>query len=45
LYVAAVNQRAAGLYRRLGFRVIEDLQIQLLMERAPGDRSQVVAAP
>jgi ribosomal protein S18 acetylase RimI-like enzyme len=45
LYVAAVNQRAAGLYRRLGFRVIEDLQIQLLMERAPGDRAQVVAAP
>jgi ribosomal protein S18 acetylase RimI-like enzyme len=45
LYVSVSNPRAADLYKRLGFRVIEDLQTDLLMERAPGDRAQVIAAP
>jgi GNAT superfamily N-acetyltransferase len=45
LYVSITNPRAADLYKRLGFRVIEDLQTDLLMERAPGDRAQVIAAP
>jgi ribosomal protein S18 acetylase RimI-like enzyme len=45
LYVSISNPRAAGLYKRLGFRVIEDLLTDMLMERAPGDRSQVLAAP
>jgi ribosomal protein S18 acetylase RimI-like enzyme len=44
LYVSVSNPRAAELYKRLGFRVIEDLQSDLLMERAPGDRAQVLAA-
>ncbi|HEY3837796.1 MAG TPA: GNAT family N-acetyltransferase [Bryobacteraceae bacterium] len=45
LYVSAGNPRAAALYRRLGFRVVEDRQSDLLMERAPGDPSQLVASP
>lgn len=43
LYVSITNPRAANLYRRLGFRAIEDLQTDTLMERAPGDRAQVIA--
>ena len=45
LFVSAGNLRAAALYLRLGFRVIEDRQSDLLMEKAPGDRSQLVASP
>jgi ribosomal protein S18 acetylase RimI-like enzyme len=45
LHVSVTNQRAAALYQRLGFRVIEDQEVNLLMERSPGDRSQVIAAP
>ena len=45
LYVSITNPRAADLYKRLGFRVIEDLETDTLMERAPGDRAQVIAAP
>jgi ribosomal protein S18 acetylase RimI-like enzyme len=45
LYVSAGNIRATALYRRLGFRVIEDQQTDLLMERAPEDQTQMVAAP
>jgi ribosomal protein S18 acetylase RimI-like enzyme len=44
LYVSITNLRAISLYRRLGFRVIEDLQTDLLMERTPTDQAQVVAA-
>ncbi|HLK63205.1 MAG TPA: N-acetyltransferase [Bryobacteraceae bacterium] len=42
LYVSISNPRAAALYRRLGFRVVEDLLTDQLMERAPGDRAQLV---
>ena len=45
LSVSVTNTRAARLYRRLGFRVIADEQMNLLMERAPGDQAQVLAAP
>ena len=45
LQVSVTNPRAAALYKRLGFRVIEDHQVTLEMERAPGDRPQVIAAP
>ncbi|MBZ5620035.1 MAG: GNAT family N-acetyltransferase [Acidobacteriia bacterium] len=45
LYVSISNPRAADLYRRLGFRVIQDLETDLLMERTPGDRAKVIAAP
>jgi ribosomal protein S18 acetylase RimI-like enzyme len=45
LHVSVTNPRASDLYKRLGFRVIEDLQTGILMERAPGDRAQVMAAP
>ena len=45
LYVSITNPRAADLYKRLGFRVIEALETVTLMERAPGDRAQVIAAP
>lgn len=34
-----VDNRARNLYQRLGFRLIEDLQITLVLERAPGDAS------
>lgn len=44
LYVSITNPRAISLYRRLGFRVVEDLQTDLLMERTPTDQAQVVAA-
>src|SRR6266851_4526629 len=37
LYVSVTNPRALALYKRLGFRVIEDLQTDILMERRPGD--------
>jgi ribosomal protein S18 acetylase RimI-like enzyme len=42
LYVSVSNPRAADLYKRLGFRVLDDLQTDMLMERSPGDRAQVV---
>lgn len=45
LYVSTTNTRAMELYKRLGFRVIEDLQSDLLMERTPADQAQVIAAP
>jgi ribosomal protein S18 acetylase RimI-like enzyme len=45
LYVSVTNPRAAALYRRLGFRVLEDLQSDWLMERAPGSLAQTIAAP
>jgi GNAT superfamily N-acetyltransferase len=45
LYVSITNPRAAELYKRLGFRVIEDQQTDILMERSPGDQAQVIAAP
>lgn len=45
LYVSIANARAIELYRRLGFRVIEDLSANLLMEKTPADRTQVLAAP
>lgn len=45
LTVSVANPRALALYKRLGFRVIEDMQTDLVMERAPGDRAQVIAAP
>jgi len=45
LWVSVTNPRAAALYRRLGFRVIADEQMNLLMERAPGDHAQELAAP
>jgi ribosomal protein S18 acetylase RimI-like enzyme len=45
LNVSVTNPRAAALYRRLGFRVIEDLETDWLMERSPGSVAQVVAAP
>jgi ribosomal protein S18 acetylase RimI-like enzyme len=45
LHVSVGNPRAADLYKRLGFRVIEDLQTDMLMERAPGAQTQVIAAP
>ncbi len=44
LYVSVTNPRAAELYKRLGFRVIEDQQTDILMERSPGSQSQVIAA-
>jgi len=44
LYVSVTNPRAVELYKRLGFRVIEDLQTDLLMERTPADQSQVIAS-
>jgi len=45
LFVSVTNPRAADLYKRLGFRVIQDLQTDLWMERAPGAQAQVIAAP
>lgn len=45
LYVSITNPRALELYTRLGFRVIQDLFTDLLMEKSPADRSQVLAAP
>jgi len=45
LYVSITNPRATALYRRLGFRVIENLETDTLMERAPGDRAQLIAQP
>lgn len=36
-----VTNRAKNLYQRLGFRTIEDYQVGLVMERAPGAISQV----
>ena len=45
LCVSVTNPRAANLYQRLGFRMIEDLQTDFLMERAPGDRAQLIAQP
>ena len=45
LYVSVTNPRAAALYKRLGFRLLEDLQSDWLMERAPGAAAQVTAAP
>jgi ribosomal protein S18 acetylase RimI-like enzyme len=45
LYVSVTNPRARELYHRLGFRVIEDMETDALMERAPGDQAQVIAAP
>jgi ribosomal protein S18 acetylase RimI-like enzyme len=45
LSVSSGNPRAADLYRRLGFRVIQDHETDLLMERAPGDQAKVIAAP
>lgn len=45
LSVSISNPRAAQLYKRLGFRVIEDLETGWVMERAPGATSQVIAAP
>lgn len=45
LYVSVTNPRAGGLYKRLGFRVIEDLETDILMERTPADRTQVIAQP
>ena len=45
LSVSLTNPRAAALYKRLGFRVIEDLPMDQTMERAPGDRAQVIAQP
>ena len=44
LYVSITNPRAAELYKRLGFRMIEDLQTDWLMERAPGTAAQVIAS-
>ena len=44
LHVSVTNPRASDLYKRLGFHAIEDLQTGTLMERAPGDRAQVLAA-
>ena len=38
------DNRAKNLYQRLGFRLIEDLTITWVMERAPGT-SPLVAAP
>lgn len=45
LYVSITNPRAIELYKRLGFRVIEDRFTDLLMEKTPADRAQVLAAP
>ena len=45
LSVSITNPRAAALYRRLGFRVIEEQPMDQLMERAPGAVSQVIAQP
>ena len=45
LQVSITNPRAAALYKRLGFRVIEDHEVNLEMERGPGDQAQVIAAP
>ena len=45
LRVSVSNPRAADLYRRLGFRVIEDQETDWLMERSPGATAQVIAAP
>jgi GNAT superfamily N-acetyltransferase len=45
LRVSITNPRAAALYQRLGFRVIEDQQTDWLMERSPGATSQIIAAP
>ena len=45
LRVSITNPRAAALYKRLGFRVIEDEVTDWVMERAPGAVSQVIAAP
>ena len=45
LYVSVTNPRAAALYHRLGFRAIENLETDTLMEWAPGDRAQLVAQP
>jgi len=44
LFVHTTNQRALTLYRRLGFRVIEDLEWGLLMERDPADRGEIAIA-
>jgi ribosomal protein S18 acetylase RimI-like enzyme len=40
LHVQATN-RAKNLYQRLGFRTIEDYQVGMVMERAPGTISQM----
>lgn len=45
LYVSITNPRAQALYNRLGFHVIEDFATDILMEKAPGDRAQVLAQP
>ncbi len=45
LMVSITNPRAAALYKRLGFRVIQELPMDHLMEHAPGDRAQVLAQP
>jgi ribosomal protein S18 acetylase RimI-like enzyme len=45
LYVSITNPRAIELYKRLGFRVVEDRVTDLLMEKTPADRAQVLAAP
>jgi len=45
LHVSVTNPRAAELYKRLGFRPIEQTETDTLMERTPADQSQVVAAP
>ena len=45
LYVSVTNPRASSLYKRLGFRVIEDLMTDSLMEKTPADRAQVIAQP
>jgi ribosomal protein S18 acetylase RimI-like enzyme len=39
-----VNNRAKGLYERLGFRTLEANEVTWLMERAPGTISQVSLA-
>ena len=44
LFVHATNQRALALYRRLGFRVIEDVQWGMVMERDPSDRAETAIA-
>ena len=44
LFVHATNHRALALYRRLGFRVIEDLEWGMVMERDPADRGEIAIA-
>jgi len=45
LTVSVTNPRARDLYQRLGFRVVEEYPMDLIMLRSPGDRAQVIAAP